>query len=198
MPSRVLSTIVVASALLGVLTAAPVVAEQVTSASVVRSDGTFSIDFSVRIDAPVADVSRLIGDIRNLALLSPSTQSSETLQPGEGINTGDRAWVHVVIRPCVLIFCKKLTKVSRVMPVSAGVTRYEAIAAHSNFESATEVLTLKASGSATELTYEARLVPAFFVPPVIGSWLVRRVIIAEISEAARRAEQQIKSRQDDV
>lgn len=161
------------------------------TATVERADDGFAIQFSVDIDAPLAGVRELIGDIRNLAKLSPSTVSSETLQPGTSLNDESSTWVQVVLRPCVLVFCKTLNKVSRVVPVTDDFTRYEVIRQHSSFDVADEQLRLEDRSGITRMTYQARLVPDFFVPPVIGAWLVRRVIVSEMTEAAQRAEQML-------
>jgi len=166
----------------------PLFAASVVAASVARGDDGFEIHFSVDIDASLDDVRDLIGDIRNLAKLSPSTVSSETLLPGVSFNNDTTPWVHVVLRPCVLVFCKTLTKVSREISITDDLTRYEVIESHSSFKVADEELQLERAAQTTRMSYRAHLVPDFFVPPVIGAWLVRRVIVAEMTEAAKRAE----------
>lgn len=167
---------------------------QVSFATVTRDATRFHIDFEVQVVAPVDKMKQLVGDLRNLAQLSPSTREARLLSPGEAPNTESVPWAWVILRPCVLVFCKTLKKVSRVSEGASGQTRYEAIASLSSFRSASEELVLTGNATHTRLRYRAMLEPDFFVPPVIGPWLVRRVIVREMLTAAERAEAQLKLR----
>jgi len=172
----------------------PVKSAEVTTSSVERSADVFRIQFEVKIDAGVDDVSRLVGDYRNLAAMSPSTVSSQVIDAGNGINTGEDSWLQVVLRPCVLIFCKRLEKVSRITRTNDETTLYDGISQYSSFVRTTESLTVRGNDQATHLIYGAELEPDFYVPTLIGSWLVRRVIVEEMHAAALKAEQMINDR----
>jgi len=168
-------------------------AAELLSASVTREGKRFSVAFAIRVDAPAPDLRRLLDDYTALARLSPSTLSSRLIKPGVEPNKTESPWVAVTLRPCILIFCKTLQKVSTIVQESEGTTRYDSLPGRDSFEFAQERLRIR-DDTATParratLTYVASLEPGFYVPSVLGPWIVRRVVIREMVTAANRAEQ---------
>jgi hypothetical protein len=175
-------------------------AAEIVRAEVERDGDYYLVEFQVRLDAPVERVRAITGDYQRFTALSPTIVSTEVIErrPDGSVR------VKVVLRPCVLMFCKEITKISEAERMKGGEIRYVADGRVSDFYAAIEWLWVlpdreagrSASGSAagpapagaTLVRYRAHLMPRFFVPPVIGPWLVRRQILHELSVVAERVE----------
>lgn len=149
-----------------------------------REGEVFHLSFEYHIDAPAARVRALVTDPARLEELSPSTEVSRVERdPATG-----RERLHLELRPCVLIFCRHLTKVSLIEQRPDGSIVYRAMPERSDFRSAVETLRIVAAGEGTRVSYRARLIPKFFVPPLIGDWLVARTFGRDVAATARNVE----------
>ncbi|MDX1378591.1 MAG: hypothetical protein R3307_07065, partial [Anaerolineales bacterium] len=88
------------------------------------------------------------------------------------------------------IFCRRIRKVTDATVAQDGSILHRTIASESDFSFAEEQLTIHAGvrHQGTRAGYHAELVPKFFVPPLIGPWLVRRQIISDLTETAASVE----------
>jgi hypothetical protein len=177
--------------------------------AVVERDGdNYLVEFLVRLNAPLGRVRAITDDYERFPALSPTIIESEVL---ERRNDGSLR-IKVVLRPCVLVFCKRITKTSDAERMAGGEVRYVADARASDFYAAIEWLWVEPDerrgpergadrrvspeaaggflpqGDATLIRYRAHLMPRFFVPPLVGPWLVRRQILHELSVVAERVE----------
>ncbi|MDH3639481.1 MAG: hypothetical protein OES09_13630 [Gammaproteobacteria bacterium] len=99
--------------------------------------------------------------------------------------------VKLLLRPCVwVVFCKNLRKVSVVYEDGSEIV-YHADPSVSDFLEARERLLVEDDStrpSSTLLTYRARLIPKFVVPPLIGPWLIKRQIMRDLRITSGRVE----------
>lgn len=170
-------------------------AAETVYAAVEREGDAYLVEFRVRLDAPADRVRAITADYERFPALSPTILESEVLE-----RRGDGSLrIRVVLRPCVLVFCKRITKVSDAERMKGGEIRYVADSRASDFYAAIEWLWVQpdeprpAGGSlppreTTLVRYRAHLMPRFFVPPVIGPWLVRRQILQELAVVSERLE----------
>lgn len=177
--------------------------------AVVERDGDdYLVEFLVRLNAPLERVRAITDDYARFPTLSPTILESEVLDRG----SDGALRIRVVLRPCVMVFCKRITKTSKAERMAGGGIRYVADARASDFNAAIEWLWIEPDeqrgpergadrraspgaaagflppGEATLIRYRAHLMPRFFVPPLIGPWLVRRQILHELSVVAEKIE----------
>lgn len=165
-------------------------AAEVLTARVDRVEDRYHVDFVVIIDGAVEPLRELVTDYARLDQLSPTVVSSRVLTGRSG---GD-ARVEVKLRPCVmLVLCKTITKVSdaRVEP-DTGQVRYMMVPGLGDFHQGRETITMtQASTNGTprvRFRYVAELHPDFYIPPVVGTWLIRRAIVNDLETTSRRVE----------
>ncbi|MDH3693923.1 MAG: hypothetical protein OER96_05065 [Gammaproteobacteria bacterium] len=151
-------------------------------------DNTYSISFRAILSADTNTVEHIVTNHANLKTLSSRVTESEVLS---GIDD-ENVKLKLVLRPCVLFYCKTLTKTSDVeVTHNLGTSiSYIADPEHSSFRIANELLTIPKNGERTQLNYTATIVPGFRVPPVIGPWLVKRVLRKELIEVGENVEKQ--------
>ncbi len=169
-------------------------AAEVVTARVDRAQDRYHVDFEVVIDGTVDRVLAIVADHAGLDELSPSVVSSRLLTG----RSGSDSRIEVVLRPCVLIvFCKTITKVSDVqIEPDATRIRYDAVPGLGDFHEARETITLMQTtmdgAPRVRFTYSAVLDPAFYVPPLAGTWVIRRAIIRDLEDTTRRVERMIR------
>jgi hypothetical protein len=92
------------------------------------------------------------------------------------------------MRACVLFLCKTVRRVQDVALQPNGDITASAVPALSDFSRAEEHWRIIPQGSGTRIHYDAQLVPDFFVPPMLGPWLLKRAIRRDLLGAAARIE----------
>ncbi len=155
----------------------PITQADAITADVSRDGKRFSIEFAVNIDAPASKVFALLTDYRNLAEISPSTTYSGWVKSD---------LLRVEIRSCVLVFCKTMTKLSRVTQGGKGSVSYDGVKHvapfYSSFSYSRERLSVTdaEAGRGAVVSYQADLETAFTVPVIVRAWMVRYVLIRDL------------------
>lgn len=159
-------------------------AAQIVSANVTKNGRVFDVDFVVLIEAPRDRILAIVTDYARLSELSPTVVDSRMISGSRG----GRARVEVILRPCVwVVICRTLRKVTDASVSADGVV-HDTVAAISDFDHARETLAIFAHGSGSRVVYRGSLAPKFFVPPLIGTWLIRNEILRDLRVTSRRVE----------
>jgi hypothetical protein len=162
-------------------------AGEILTSSVTHADGHYDLAITARIDAPSDAVLHAITDYANLAAVNPDIEVSELLGlTGAGVST-----VRTVIRVCILVFCKRVERLQRVTQPDAQTIEAEIIPAGSDFRSGFARWRLTSlTAVTTELQFTETFEPDFWVPPVIGPWLIQRKLVSEVAETVTSIEAQ--------
>ena len=146
--------------------------------------GRYAVAFGVRIGADSGRARRLLTDYARLDRLSKTIVASRIVRATE-----DAVRVRVDFRACVLIFCRTLRKTQEVREEPGGDIRSDYDPAESDFAFGREHWRIRAEGSGTRVRYDAELVPGFFVPPLIGPWIVKLKLRDELETTAAKLEE---------
>lgn len=92
------------------------------------------------------------------------------------------------IDSCVAFFCRTLEKVERVHILGDLQFATEALPGRSDFKRYASTWRLQAEANGTLITYETTMQPAFWVPPLIGPWAIRRKAESSALKIAQRIE----------
>lgn len=171
------------AALILAIGTAPCIAYEIETLDVLHDDGRYTVNFSVQLAAPPEKVRALSTDFEHLAQLSDLVAESRVL----AVN-GNVTRLKLVLRACVLFFCKSVRRVEDVVAEANGDISTRALPAQSDFRSATERWRIQMEGNGTRFVYHAELEPDFFIPPFIGPFIMRRVLERELRESAVRFE----------
>jgi uncharacterized protein YndB with AHSA1/START domain len=140
--------------------------------------GVYSLSIEALIDAPAGMVYRLITDYDHLYEINPAIRESRILRTYSPV----KHRIRTVTRVCVLFYCRDVTE-SQDMVQSPGYTiDADILPQNSDFHRGRGQWRLTAEGDATVMHFHAELVPAFFLPPLIGPWLIRREMVNQITE----------------
>jgi len=159
-------------------------AAQVLNVQVTRDGTRFVIGMHVVIDARARAVFRALQDYSAMMRYNPDLRSVRVQATG----VPGHVRLFTAVHTCVLVFCKTMHQeqiMTAIPGAHGGVLEAELLPHGGDFKSGSARWTVRACASAASMTcLDARieLVPAFWVPPVIGPWVLRR----KMAEEARR------------
>jgi hypothetical protein len=166
------------------LLAAQAQAARVSSVQVTRSGTRFVIGMRIAIDAPPPAVFRALQDYAEMARYNPDLRSVRV----ERTAVRDRVRLFTTIHACVLIFCKTMHQ-EQIMTATAsadgGTLNAVLVPQGGDFKEGRGLWVVgpcRRARTQTCIDVRIELVPAFWVPPVIGPWVLRR----KMDEEARR------------
>jgi hypothetical protein len=172
-------TVVLAGILLGIFAAGLGFTAQIEGITVTHLDDGFKITFDAVVDAPARQVYEVLADYAHLGKLSPViTAMSVDIAP-----SGRGRRVRSVIKTCVWFFCRQIVQVEDVMEPDANTIVAHIVPGAGDFESGSFIWRVTDEGPHTRLHYEATRVAAFWIPPLIGPWVIRRTVREELESS---------------
>ena len=159
-------------------------AAQVLDVQVTRAGERFVIGMHIGIDASPPAVFRALQDYSAMMRYNPDLQAVRVQPTG----IADRVRLFTAVHTCVLVFCKTMHQeqiMTAVANPDGGVLEAELLPHGGDFKAGRARWTVGTCPGDRRMTcVDARieLVPAFWVPPVIGPWVLRR----KMAEEARR------------
>lgn len=183
-PSRLRSLGAVAAALLAI----PAPAVEIQSVDVHHQGDRYRVSMRVTLDAPASDSFAVFSDPVRLRQVNPAIRAVEVLEDhGPGLRR-----VRTRVRACVALFCRQLGQVQdmRYRPdAEGGRIDAQVLPDRSDFRYGQAAWIFRAcSGDRTCLAFDAELEPAFWVPPVVGPWLIERKLRDEAIQTSRGLE----------
>jgi hypothetical protein len=173
------------------LLAASAQAAEVSGVQVARDGEGFLIDMHIAIRAPAPAVFRALQDYPAMARYNPDLRAVRV----ESTPAPDRVRLFMTFHTCVLVFCKTMHQ-EEIMTATAGADggtlRAELLPYGGDFKRGRGLWTVKpcpAGRGLTCLDISIELVPAFWVPPLIGPWVISRKMDEEAHRTGDGLEQ---------
>ena len=154
-------------------------AGSVLDSNVSRDGNSYSLSITARVEATPAQVYRSITDFSNLPAINPSIEEGSVLE-----NEGNRRRVRSVIKVCILVFCKRVERVQDVFLIDAHTVVAVIVPGAGDFRAGKARWNISTDDGATRLLFSETFEPDFWVPPVIGPWLIERKLVREVAETA--------------
>lgn len=163
-------------------------AGEIVESSVQHRAGHYLIHMAMRIAAPAEKVYDRFTDFERLQRINNNILASEVLESRDGYHR-----LRVVSEGCAMLFCKRMVQTQEVREFQDGFIVATIVPEGSDFRSGTLVWHIRPDGAAdsgmTRVDFNADLVPDFWVPPLIGPWLVKRAFYSESRETLASLEQ---------
>jgi hypothetical protein len=170
-------------------------AAHVLAVQVGRDDQRFHIEMQVALDAAPVPVFRALQDYAAMPRYNPDLRAVH-IEPTSAPN---RVRLFTTIHTCVLFFCKTMQQ-EQLMTATAhatgGLLEAELIPHGSAFSGQGHWLVQPCGAQRPSacLDIQLELVPQFWVPPVIGPWLIRRTMYEEAQRSTHGLEQVAQGR----
>jgi len=166
------------------LFASPVWSGTVYTANAEYDGDSYRVEVDALVAVPKAQVRELLTDYEHLGRVNPSIEVSEILlrrAPGD-------YQVRTVTEACVWFYCKHIRQVQDVIESADGSVTATVIPARSDFRHGYARLNLWQEATGTRVLIRAEVEPDFWIPPVIGPWLIKRKLKSEALETVANLE----------
>jgi hypothetical protein len=157
---------------------------EIGNVTVERDDKRYRLVSETRFDASVKDLYRVLTDYDLFTQFSSVFVESRNLEAG----ADGKPRYFTRMEGCILLFCKSFVRVGELTLKPDREIIAIADPAESDFAYSREHWLLIAEGDTTLLVYDFELEPSFWVPPVIGPFIMKRVLRAGGSNAVNRIE----------
>ena len=169
-------TVLSAALLLAVVSAARGSAAPTATVEVEHRGTAFTVRFDAIVDAPLARVYAVLTDFPALPALNP-TIVAVSVRPAPG---GPGVRVRSVLKSCIWFFCRRVVQVEDVVEPDAHTIDARIVPGLGDFKSGWSDWRLTSQSGRTRLHYEARRVPDFWIPPLIGPWAVEHTLRTQL------------------
>ena len=181
--------------LLAALAAFPAAcAAEIRDVTVEHRDGRYYMRSETWFDAPRTGVFDVLTDYDQFHRISSVYDETRFEAPAE--DGTPRVYTRVV--GCVLFFCKSMARTERLETAGPGFIRATTEAGASDFAYAVATWRLSEEAGGTLVVYDIEMEPAFWVPPVIGPYVMKRKLIKGGRDAVARIERLARESEADA
>lgn len=174
-------------ALAGTVMLCPAQAVEVHAVQVAHEGSRYRVTMQVTLDAPASASWRVFSDPMRLPQINPAVREVRVL---ERAGTA-QPQVYTLVEVCVSLYCRRIEQVQQMQFVAqgpGGTVTADVLPALSDFRFGHARWSFADCQQRTCLQFEAELEPAFWVPPLIGPWLIERKLRAEALETSQGLE----------
>jgi uncharacterized protein YndB with AHSA1/START domain len=144
---------------------------EVDTAIVTRADDAYELAIDARLAAPPERVLEVLTDYEHLPDLHGRIRESRVVaEPAPGT-----VEVYTKFDGCLMLICRTLERTELIRRTAAGLEASD-VPGRSAFREGHTQWLLTAEGGGTRLSYRARLVPGFWVPPILGPVFLARSV----------------------
>jgi len=162
-----------------------VFAGKVYKATASYQEGVYLVEVDALVSVPEPRVRELLTDYNHLGRVNPDIKISEILKTRK---PGDYQ-VRTVTQACIWFFCKLIHQVQDVIEAADGSVMATIIPAQSDFRHGYARLDLWQEADGTRVQIRAEVEPDFWIPPLIGPWMIKRKLRGEAIETVQNLEQ---------
>lgn len=149
-----------------------------------EAEGIYRIRLVMQMQVPAQYVRHVLTDYTHIYRLDPAIVDSGILPaPDAGV-----VRVMTRIHDCIAFFCMNIDRVEDVRELEDGGLQATTVPDLSNFRSGYAEWNIMALGEGTQVSYQAQMEPDFFIPPVIGSYFVKRKLRQQMLASLERVE----------
>lgn len=159
-------------------------ASEAVEADVTYEARIYTLNVHARIAAPLTKVRDMLTAYDHLERVNPAVKESWVIYTFGPMNHR----VHTRVEACVAFFCKRLLQVWDVEEKPGGDIMATIVPEASNFKSGHASWVLREVNGKTSLHFTTALEPSFWVPPLIGPWLIRYTLRREALESIENLE----------
>ena len=153
-------------------------------ASANHQSGVYFVEVDALVNVPEPRVRELLTDYNDLGKINPAIEVSEILKTRE---PGDYQ-VRTVTEACVWFYCKRIHQVQDVIEAEDGSVTATVIPELSDFRNGYARLNLWQEPGGTRVLIRSEVEPDFWIPPLIGPWLIKRKLRSEALETVHNLE----------
>jgi len=158
---------------------------EIEYAEVRYADGRYAVEAQLHLEAPAEHVYAVMTDHDRLHRASKAFRRSELLERYDAHNARRRLEVHT----CLLVFCFDFGMTEHVEELGDGTMVTTIIPELSDFHGGEARYRIEPRTARTStLRFSLWREPRFWVPPIIGPWIIKQKLRSELIESILRTE----------
>lgn len=162
-------------------------AAELQSVEFERKDERYIATIQVRLAAPQSDAFAVMQDYEKLPELNPAVLEATVLDIMPGTTR-----LHTRVRLCVSIFCREIKQVQDMRVFGMGEMNARVLPDPSDFHYGYAYWRFDDCAGETCLKFRAEIDPKFWVPPLIGDWMIRYVLRKEALTTSEGIEKAVR------
>jgi hypothetical protein len=170
-----------AAAFIASLGAGEASAAQLNEVTVSNGQAGLRLTFDAVVDAPERRVYQVLSDYARFGRMNPAIISMSVAPAPDG--RGSR--VRSVLKSCVWFFCRTVVTVEDVTEPDGRTIEARIVPGQGDFEGGSSLWRLTAEGARTRLRYQSTRVASFWIPPLIGPWMIKRTLREQLEASLR-------------
>jgi hypothetical protein len=172
------------SAVTLLLLAAGADAADLRKVTVEKDEKRYRLSSETRFDASTSDLYRVLTDYDLFTQFSSVFVEARNEEPG----TNGKPRYFTRMEGCIMLFCKSFVRNGELTLTPEKEIVALADPERSDFSYSRERCILQSDGDGTLLIYDFELEPAFWVPPIVGPFIMKRVLRKGGTDAVDRIE----------
>ena len=154
---------------------------------VTRDHGRYQVVADTHLDASPDAIYTVLTDFDHdrYQKISDIYKESSYLPP----DTDGTPLVYTRVEGCLLLFCRSMRRVERLEVMEPKFIRATALPERSDFKYSRAEWRLEPEGDGTHLVYKMEMEPAFWLPPFVGPWFLKRTLLQGAPNAVERIEE---------
>ena len=161
---------------------------------VTRKHGVYSLHADTFLAATPEAIYEVLLDYEHFNRISRIYKEHRYLDPAPD----GTPMIYTRMEGCLLFYCKSMRRVERVQTVEPAFIRTDALPEQSDFKKSYSEWQLEPEPGGTRMIYTLVMEPDFFVPPVIGPWLLQRTLETGGSRTIQRIERLAQAVEQDA
>jgi len=156
------------------------------SLEVTRDRGRYELNAQTYLAAPADDIYGVLLEYEDdkFQRISSVYKESGYLDP----DADGTPIVYTRMEGCILFFCKSMKRVERLQTREGRYIRTDTLPEQSDFSYSYSEWTFEPSEAGTRMTYTLVMEPSFWVPPIVGPWIIKKILSSGGLRAITRIE----------
>lgn len=173
--------------LLGLCCGSSALPASIDSLDITRQHGRYHLVAHTHLDAPRSAIYRVLVDYDDdrFGRISDIYKESDYLAP----DSDGTPIVYTRVEGCLLFYCRSMRRVERLEAVEPGFIRTTTLPERSDFKYSRSEWTLKPDAGGTDVTYRLDMEPDFWLPPFVGPWFLKKLLLRGGTRAVKHIEQ---------
>ena len=167
-----------------VLACVELFAATIRTIEIEHDEGVYRLVSPAYLEAPREAIFEVLTDYERFGRISSTYKDYGFMEPA----ADGTPIIHTTMQGCVLFFCVTMRRVERMEVDQPSSIRTHTLPEQSNFSLGISECTLEPEGGGTAMTYRLTVEPDFWIPPLIGPWVLKQRLQSGGTGAVNRIE----------
>ena len=153
-----------------VLASAELLPATIQTIEVEHDDGVYRLVSTAYLAAPRRAIFDVLTDYERFGRISSTYTDYGFMEPA----ADGTPIIYTTMEGCVLFFCVTMRRVERMEVEAPNSIRTDTLPGQSDFKLSISEWTLEPEAGGTAMTYRLTIEPDFWIPPLIGPWVLKQ------------------------